>query len=174
MWWPQFPSTLQQERMCWSPGEPGLVFELAFQHQTSFNNPWCQQQGLISRRKTLHPWPGTKIETDVLQPGRDAVCWEKFMLGRSHHAQWSHCGHFQYVSQYSLWLLLYQISPVCCPSARIPDGWAGGQSLFCLCMWQTHWHFYPSNSQTKETPTPLRTRGDKITDGRASVSLHPL
>lgn len=54
------------------------------------------------------------------------------MLDRSHHALRSHCGHFQYVSLYSLWLLLYKMTSVCSPSARIPDGEAGVQRACCF------------------------------------------
>ena len=127
-----FPSTLQYEQMWPGPWHPGWIFGFMFQLQTSFNSHWYRQQGPISRRKTLRPWPGTKSKTDMLQPGRDAVCWESFMLDRSHHAPRSHCGHFQYVSLYSLRLLLYKMTSVCSPPARIPDGEAGVQWACCL------------------------------------------
>ena len=164
-----FPSTLQYEQMWPGPWHPVWIFGFMFQLQTSFNSHWYRQQGPISRRKTLRPWPGTKSKTDMLQPGRDAVCWESFMLDRSHHAPRSHCGHFQYVSLYSLRLLLYKMTSVCSPPARIPDGEAGVQWACCLLSAASPVTLHPSFQPNWGTSVPSRARENETTDGLVGV-----
>ena len=115
-----------------APGTQGGSLDSCFSIRQVSAAIGINSRGRLAEEKTLYPWPGTKIKTDMLQPGRDAVCWENFMLDRSHHALRSHCGHFQYVSVYSLWLLLYKMTSVCSPSARIPDGEAGVQRACCF------------------------------------------